>query len=299
MEYRKFTYDSREDWLENRRKWIGASESAAILGCGYANQNALTVYASKVAENPSSFESSEAMIVGSLIEPGLLKIFSHFSGLGARLETPHTVRTTAEYPWIVATLDALTDDDIPVELKNVDSRLFSQWEDDECPLKFQVQCQHQMLCTGAERAYLFGLIGGNKPRIREIIRNEDFISVLIAKLTEFRGFILRKELPTDFIEWGSDATSDALKRLHPNDNGESVILDSDAEKWLEILENAKDEAKDIDVEITQAKNHLTALLGDNTYGLMPSGRRVSWTTQDRKEYTVKASSSRVFRVLKK
>ncbi len=297
-------YQTRDEWLAARSTFIGASESAAILGCGYAGQNALTVYASKLKPEESAFEATEAMIVGSLIEPGLCRVFEHFNQKPAWQEKPFRVRRHSEMGFIGATLDAITTEtgfpeEIPVELKNVSGMLMKQWSDEQvAPLKFQVQCAHQMLVTGAQKAFLMGLIGGNKPVIRELHRNDKFISVLQAKLIEFWGFVERQELPTDFIDWESDATSDALKTLHPDDNGQAVLMPEESVDWFEQLQLAKAKIKEADEIKTAAENRIKAAIGDNTFGLLPDGTRLSWKTQERKECVVKASKFRVLRVTK-
>lgn len=299
-------YQNREDWLNARSTFIGASESAAILGCGYAGQNALTVYASKLKPEESAIEATEAMIVGSLIEPGLCRVFSHFADTDVLQDRPYRVRRLPWNQFIGATLDAfvpvdLTKEDVlyPVELKNVSGTLMKQWSDENvAPLKFQVQCAHQMLVTGAPKAYLMGLIGGNKPVIRELHRNDEFIAVLQAKLIEFWGFVERRELPTDFIDWGSDATSDALITLHPDDNGQTVLMPAESVDWFEQLQLAKAKIKEADEIKTAAENRIKAAIGDNTFGLLPDGTRLSYKTQERKETVCKASRFRVLRVTK-
>lgn len=297
-------YPDRESWLTARATFIGASESASILGCGYASTNALTVYASKLHPEESAIEATEAMIVGSLIEPGLCRVFEHFAKMPVESEKPYTVRRHKDFPFIAATLDAWAidptgSDAYPLELKNVSGTLMKQWSDEQvAPLKFQVQCSHQTLVTGSPKAYLMGLIGGNKPAIRELHRNDKFIGVLQAKLIEFWGFVERRELPTDFIDWSSDATSDALKTLHPDDNGQTVLMPAESSDWFEQLQAAKEKIKEADEIKTAAENRIKAAIGDNTFGLLLDGTRLSWKTQERKESVVKASRFRVLRVTK-
>jgi len=300
-------YATREEWLAARSTFIGASESAAILNCGYSGTNALTVYASKIKPEESRFEATDAMIIGDLIQPALITVFNHFhgreNGIAAIAEVPNRVRRHGEMPFIAASLDAIavTEDDVslPLELKNVDSRLMSEWKDDgECPLKFQVQVAHQMLVTGADRAYLMGLIGGNKPKVRELYRNDKFIGVLQMKLVEFWGFVERREIPTDFFDWSSDATSDALKCLHPDDNGQTVLMPAESSDWFEQLLLAKEKIKEAEEIKTAAENRIKAAIGDSTFGLLPDGQRLSWKTQERAGHVVKPSKFRVLRACK-
>ena len=45
----EMTYPSEEDWREARFESVGASESPALLGCGYSGQTPLTLYQQKTA----------------------------------------------------------------------------------------------------------------------------------------------------------------------------------------------------------------------------------------------------------
>ncbi len=261
-------YADRAEWLAARSTFIGASESAAILGCGYSGQNALTVYASKINPGGDEIEATEAMTIGSLIEPGLCRVFEHFAQKPAWQEKPFRVRRLARHKFIGATLDALTIDsgfpeEIPVELKNVDWRLLKQWDEEQvAPLKFQVQTSHQQLVTSAPKSYLMGLIGGNKQIIREFPRNEKFITALEGQLCEFWGFVERRELPTDFIEWQHDGTSTALARLYPDDSGEVIDLPPESAEWAMQLEEAKAAIKEAKAKEADFGNRIRAAIGE-------------------------------------
>lgn len=285
-------YADRDEWLVARATFIGASESAAILGCGYAGQNALTVYASKVTPGGDKIEATEAMIVGSLIEPGLCRVFEHFAQRPAWQEKPFRVRRLARHAFIGATLDVLTTDtgfpeEIPVELKNVDRQLMAQWnEENVAPLKFQVQSSHQQLVTSATKSYLMGLIGGNKPVIREFPRNDKFIGVLEKQLCEFWGFVERRELPKDFIEWQHDGTSTALARLFPDDSGEVIDLPAEAADWAKQLEDAKAVIKESEAFKVEAENKIKAAIAGASFGRLPCGQMYSWKYQTVAEHVV-------------
>lgn len=275
-------YATREDWLDARPTFIGASESAAILGEGYAKTNALTVFADKVTPRVGDDED-ESLTIGRMLERGLLDVFRWKAQLPCQPEMPFRVRRHPEHPFIACTLDAWTPDEenggiLPVELKYVSSILLKQWDDEnQAPLKFQIQASHQLLVTGAPRCYLFGLIG-HKAVVRTIERNERFIEFLKGKLIEFWGFVQRRELPTHIIEWASDATSDALKRLHPADSGETVVLPAESVEWWESLAKAKADKKAADEQETEFSNRIRAAMAENTYGLLNDGRKLSLKT---------------------
>lgn len=294
------TYESREEWLAARRQFIGASESAAILGHGYADQSPYTVWAAKVhPEEGDSLADNERLACGRDLEPGLRAILRRLTNCEVAEPQGHRVDLHDEYPWMGATLDSLVADPewgwVPGELKNVDSRLHGDWSEDEgygCPLKFQIQLQHQLAVTGAPGGYLLGLIGGNQPIVRRIPRHEQFISALLFQLEVFWRYVETKTPPP--ID-GSEATAKAIARLYPDDNGAEVLLPAEAEQWAQVIADSKAVIKGAEEAKRLAENNIKAAIGDSTFGLLPSGGQFSWKTQERGEYVAKASKFRVLR----
>lgn len=298
-------HETREQWLASRRNFIGASETAAILGHGYANQNAATVFAAKICEGREDKQVADAMLVGTLIEPGLLRVFSHFTGLQAELEEPYLVRLHPEKEFIAATLDGIAtlgpelgSESVALELKNVDKYLSYQWRDGNIPAKFWIQCQHQMLVTESRRMFLLALVGGNEPVVREIQADPEFQAFVVHKLTEFWGFVSRKEMPgAEWIDWSSDATTEAIRKMHPEDNGLTVYLGAEADELIEEWEYYRDKKKKFEKLETAVKNRLKAAIGENTFGVTPNGTYLSLQTSVVAEHVRAESSRRSLRIM--
>lgn len=301
------SFEDEAQWLEGRRSVIGASDTAGILGEGYADQSPLTVYESKVNPQHRDEREEECLLVGKDLEPGLLRIVRRKTGLPAWSAGDFTIYRHSEFPWLGATLDGVIEDPefglAPLELKNVSNFAFAadreSWEGgEEPPLKFAIQAQHQMAVTGAKAGYVMGLVGGNRPIIIRLPRNDRFIGAMLDKLREFWGYIERRELPP--ID-ASIATGKILAKLFPEDSGETVILPDEADDWIAAWEQAKADGKDADARETAAANQIKAAIGAATFGESRSGKRVSWKQQSRvvkcpKCHDVTSSSS--FRVLR-
>jgi predicted phage-related endonuclease len=290
------TYPNRESWLSGRR--IGASDSAAIFGCGYQNQSALTVWDRLVNAREDDYETKR-MRIGILMEPSLRAIFAEETGLPCIEIAPFTVWTHPEIDWLTATLDAATEDDeagwCPVELKNVNGFLRDDWNGDG-PLKFVVQSQHQLAVTGAKRGYLLGLIGGHEPLVKTIPRNDRFIeTALLPTLEKFWQHVQSGTMPP--VD-ESAATARLLARLWPDDDGREVLLPADLNDVANEWHAAKAAAKAAEEQITACENRIKEAIGEATIGRLPNGLAFSWKTQHRKAYEVKASSARVFRAMK-
>lgn len=318
--------NDRHEWLRQRQAVIGASDSAAILGCGYADQSPMTVWHSKIADEViDDPKKAKLFRVGKLMEPSLRLIFADETGLPCDPAGEFTIYRHPDVPFVGATLDGCTVHDewgfCPVELKNVSNFNRHDWQDDDHPpLKFNIQCQQQMACTGATHAFLLGLIGGNEPIVKVIERNDRFIDALLKRLDEFWGYVQARELPPidDKV-----ATGQVLAKLWPKDNGRTVPLPDEAMQWAIDRELAKAVIKQCEGVCTLAENHIKAAIGEGTFGDLPNiadglildaakerfskiveaaepelKPRYSWKEQSRKSYVVEATSYRVLRMTK-
>jgi predicted phage-related endonuclease len=183
-----------------------------------------------------------------------------------------------------------------LEIKNVGA-FNSDWRDGKdisLPLYVQAQVQHQLAVTGFGWAVVAALIGGNSLKTIEVARNQEFIDELEAKAVEFWDRVQRKEAPP--ID-GSEASNKAVKRLHPDDSGETVELTEDARSLAEGWEEAKEEEKTAKAHALEADNKLRAMIGAATFGKLPDGRIISLKTTEKAGYTSTVKPSK-FRTLK-
>lgn len=292
-------YESEEEWLKARDFGIGASEVAAVLGAGYESQSPVTVWSRKTGKPQPELtaEQLKRFRLGHRMESVIAAGFEDETGLIAVDPGSFTIFRHPEIRWLFATLDRFTIHPefgpMPVELKAVNGRFRSEWEEGEPPLKFQIQCQVQMFCTGASHCYLVALIGGDELVVRLLERNDKFVEAMLDKVSDFWGFVERDELPP--VDQ-SNATKDALRWIFPADDGEEVALPAEFVEMDEKLVELKNQRKVIDAEITGIENQIKAAIGDASKGRLVTGAAYSWKTQRRDEYVVKASE---FRVLKR
>ena len=288
------TYQTRAGWLRERTEFVGASESASILGVGYDSE--LAVYERKI--NPTDEEPTDAQWIGLHLESAIASIFNEVTGKTARLNSygdGYQVYEHSEHPWLRATLDAeIVEEEAVLELKNVGAYNASEWSDDQVPLRFQVQLQHQMLVRGWDHGYLGALVGGNTPLVRHVEADPDFQRALLDRLRDFWGRVERRDPPdADHTE----SCTKLLRRLHPNDNGQAAWVDLDGAE-VEALLAAKSDRKEADARIRALENRIRQQIGDASYGVAEDGSVWSWLTSDRKEFTVAASTNRTLRTRK-
>lgn len=276
----------RLDWLEARKTGIGASEVASIFGVGYADTSPITVWAEKTGQAKPEFDESTLRRLnrGKRLEPYIALEFSEETGLKTSDPGEYTIFRSNEYEWLFATLDRWCVHPeygtIPVELKAVNGRFRSDWDEElEPPLKYNVQCQTQMAVTGASHCYLVGLIGGDELSVRLIERNDRFIEAMLSKLAKFWLHVVNRTMPP--VD-ESEATKAVLGLIYPHDQGTEVSLPEEFTDLDLRLSTAKEAAKALEKEITGIENQIRAAIGEATKGVLPGGGGFTWKEQSRK-----------------
>lgn len=292
-------YDTREEWLAARNHSIGASESAALFGLAPdSRESAYSLWAKKAGLIEPDIVDEEWLEWGQILEDPIAQRYAKRTG--HQLWTPPTPWCVAVHPrlsfltatvdrWIVQAKGRADRGDL--EIKNVGA-FNSDWREDGSavvPLHVQAQVQHQLAVTGFSWAVVAALVGGNKLETFEVERNEEFIRELEAKAEEFWANVQRKEAPaTD----GKEATTRALKKLHPDDNGQTIDCDANDALIWESYERAKATEKQAKADVEAFGNHIKAKIGAATYAKFPDGRVISYRTASRGGYAVEPTKYR-------
>lgn len=278
--------------LERRRKCIGASDVAAILGVS-PWRSPWDVWADKTGRL-QPWEGNEATKIGQYLESSVLSYAEAQVGdleRNIRVECPGTP--------IVATLDARTiAEGIPVEVKTagMTGPLHGDWGDamtDHVPDHYLLQVHTQLLCTGAEVAWLFALLGGRGVVQYEIPRSDSLCDSLTEQLCEWwNRHIVEGVEPSR-----ERATLEIVKRLRRVPE-RAIELGDSVGFLLRTKEHLAAEAKDLKARQEETDKMILLALGDAEVGVTASGERVSYLEQHRKGYTVEPSTYRVMRITK-
>jgi putative phage-type endonuclease len=285
-------FPTESDWLDARSNWIGASESAAILGHGYEGQSPLTIWSSKTGGPKLPIEPSLLRLMerGKKMEPIIADEFASETGLPIRDPGRYAVYIHPEHPWMAATLDRWVihpeHGPIPGELKNIHGRNWRDWDLDsgtdvqmEPPLKYWVQCQHQMEVTGTDYCYLIAWIGGADLRHVLIKRDRHFCGLMVYQLAQFWGHVQARTMPP--LD-GSEATRKILGKIYPNDSGDAVSLPEEFGELDRQLLKIKDLLKVLQEKKELLENRIRAAIGEATEGILPFGGKYTWKPQQRR-----------------
>lgn len=179
----------RAEWLVNRTAGIGASDIAAIVGES-PWQTPMQVWASKVDPEPVESEPDEAMRWGTMMETLILDDAAN-RHLDDPLKRRGVLLRATETPWLIATPDALTANDEPVEAKKSDDW---DWPDGP-PRHYVLQVLWQMAVTGAQRGYIVALHRSRGTSLYTVERDGDEIGRLLEAGAWFWGLVEAGEPP--------------------------------------------------------------------------------------------------------
>lgn len=290
----------REAWLAKRQTMLTASDAAAALGVN-PYKSAVELWSEKTGlVEPPDLSGNEAVEFGIRLEPVICEAFAERTG---RVVTPHAPYQVVPHPkdnlaWLGCTPDAIQSSGARegignLQIKTAGGFMARHWTDGP-PLHYQIQVQCELAVMGLDWGTLAVLIGGQRLRWFDVERNDRFIAVMIDKLAVFWQCVQDRTMPT--VD-GSLATTKALAKLHPNDDGSSVMLPADARQWADELAAAKADVKAAKSRERAAHNKLREAVGDATYGCLPDGGVLSLKTQTRKEHVVKESTFRVLQTV--
>lgn len=291
---------SHDEWLNFRKKGIGGSDIASILGLN-PYRSSLALYFEKVTDEIKPQEENIAAELGLELEPFLARKFEKWikknEGLDIVLEREPYILQHPQYEYMLVNLDRKFIHPIkgytPVELKTTSEFNRSNWEEDELPDSYYIQVQWQLLITRAKQAYIAYLIGNRKFNAKEIIRNDEVIDRLLAAAQNFwENHIIPRVPPAPD---GSPSSEEILKKMYPKEEESKVIDLPDLTEDYILYKDYAEQEKLIDAQIKAIKQKIMFLMGTAEAANI-DGHRVIWKTITKDGYFVKPYLSRQLRI---
>ncbi len=261
-------------------------------------------------------EPTEWMKWGTLLEPFVCQEYSKATGFKLQSYGKYFIFRNPDSPLMLATLDRgidrlRGDQEIPeglpnpvggegiLEAKTTNYFAGKDWQHGKSPLYYECQFQHALETTGRKWGSIAVLIGGQRLEIRHYVKNERFGAHLREKVEEFWGEHIVKDIPPEAD--GSNSTKEAIRRLYPNDTGESVQLPPESISWHEDLQALKKRMKKDGDDRQELENKLKLAIGDASYAYLPmedAEHCYQCSTVERAESVQRACSYRQLRVVK-
>lgn len=216
MAIQRIKRDSREEWLELRKKYIGGSDAASVCGLN-DYQSPYALWCEKRGITPE-FEGNLRTRIGTELEPIIAKLFEDETG--KKVQNCNFSLVNDQYPWAMADVDRMVvGEDAILEIKSTSSLNLKHYKNGDYPARFYVQVMHYLAVTGKQKAYLAVLIGNSDFRVFEVDRDESEIEALMSAEKEFYGYMTSGEEPPVIPQ---DAES--VELAHPVSNGTSIEL---------------------------------------------------------------------------
>jgi putative phage-type endonuclease len=269
---------SREEWLEHRRKTIGGSDAAAIVGLSkWATP--LTVYMDKKGLAPDKPDNI-AMRIGRELEETVARLWCEETG--KKCQRRNAILMNPRIPFAHANVDRwVVGENAGLECKTTGEMNITQYKGGEFPANYYVQCMHYMMVTGADRWYLAVLVGNREFYTFVIERDEDEIAAL--RETE-QAFYENYLLPSVMPECtGADADGEAVRSLYPVSDPNADAMDlTDMRDCFEAYIAANAQIALCEQIINRAKQDIEARLGNASAGFC-GGHKVTWKEQTRSD----------------
>lgn len=209
---------SNEEWLSYRRRGIGGSDAAAILGIS-PWRTARDLYYDKLNVVKADMDENwVALEMGHLLEDLVARIFAKKTGLHIfqrKVMFQHPL-----YPWMLADLDYLVElpdgSNAILEIKTTNYNAREIWwynGEEIVPVYYESQGRHYMSVMNLDRVYFCCLYGNNEDEviIRHLDRDYAYESELIALEDAFWNDHVQKHQPPDYTESG-DLILQSLQR---------------------------------------------------------------------------------------
>ena len=259
----------RTDWLNERRKGIGGSDVAAIVGLS-PWVTALDVYEQKLGLVPP-VETTEAMYWGTMLEPAIRQAYSDRTGFA--VEKPEKPFVHPKYTFMRANLDGLVINDNRIaEFKTAStSHGWGEPGTDEIPEYYLTQVQHYMAVTDKPVCDVALLVAGRDFSVYTVEADKELQEQLIEIEAEFWDKV-QKHIPPE------PATYEEFQRIRKQKFPASGCLEADEEVIQTVREylQADDEEKAITARMGELKKRIAELLGDNNAFMLNGKKLVSW-----------------------
>lgn len=260
----------REQWLEYRRKGIGGSDAAAVLGISPFRTGRDLYYDKLNIVTADDAENWVQLEVGTLLEPLVAKIFAHKTGY--KIYRRPFMFQHPLYPWMLADLDYMVE--LPdgttaiLEIKTTNYNAKDNWwynGEEIVPIYYESQGRHYMAVMNIDRVYFCCLYGNSEDEaiIRRIDRDMAYEEELIALERDFWENHVLTKTPPPYVEADGDLILESLRRkIGPADkDAPPVLLGQTQFGQLSMLLSLQEQKKALSADVNKLDKDIKRLKG--------------------------------------
>ncbi|MEQ8156711.1 MAG: lambda-exonuclease family protein [Clostridiaceae bacterium] len=262
----------RMEWLKERQKGIFGSDAGSIMGVN-KYKSAFEVYAEKTEEISEGQEEPEAVYWARKQRHLVSREFTMRTGKKTRKNSKFFQHR--DYPFILGEggTRVLGENSLLV-CKFTSVFREKEWDMEEIPPSYLLQCQHNMAVTETEKCYFAVLIGGQKFICKELLRDEELISMMLEEERNFWVNHVEKRIPPELD--GSSAAEKYLKeKFAKADKSLEVTLKDEYKERISDYLGLKESIRTLEEKAKAIENNLKNQLGAAERGII-GDYIVSW-----------------------
>ena len=202
----RLRFETRPEWLAERdRRGYGASDAAAIGGCGFVTT--LDLWKEKTGrQKPKDLSGVEIVSEGHRMEPFIREFFKGLHPEFAVTSCPYDILFQPERPWLFCTPDGEIEDITGngehggLEIKNIQNPKWDEWNG--CvPQKYYLQILHQFLATDWDFIFLVPALhhmSGDVTIKQFLFRRENeaaSVEIYLGMITAFKRLVDTDTMP--------------------------------------------------------------------------------------------------------
>lgn len=285
-----------QQWIKHRTTGIGASEMPILLGASQWGSN-LDIYYAKTGEiPPHGRPETEPMMWGKVFEHPIVRVLAKRAGV--HIQETRVLLRSRQYPWAIASLDEMTSNGEPVEVKNLAWGYDADEWANGIPEMYHIQCNQQMLVTGADRCLFGYLTHGQRLLWEWIPRHETTIQRIIYAGNLFWQHVLDRRAPP------SDGHPNARKLLSKFQRSENDVELDEATARPLVMEWLASDASLRDIRADErkmkkrrdaAENRIIQAMGPHRRAFLGDWM-FYWDSESRAGYTVAPRENDVFKI---
>lgn len=263
------------DATKNRNKFIGGSDVAAILGLSQY-KTSYEVWEEK-KHNIITFSGNQATEWGKKLEPVILDHCEQVNGI--KIAERNSKYISKDYDFLGCHPDGIyINNQLLIEAKTVSEKAYKNWQN-EIPLEYFCQVQHNLFCTGLEKAKFICLVLDSRHYFEiEVIRHDEYIALMNKALIDWwNRYIIGDEVPIKVVQ--------DFEKLNP----EQSVIEADEEAVKNhtdlLILKAKIKALEEQKDIIEEK--LKLKLGDATDLMNGLNTLVTWRSSTTVKVDVK------------
>lgn len=255
-------FASYDEWLAARSTFVGASESAGLLGLSPWS-DPWKIYGQKTGLIPPMADTQKLRL-GRRMEKILVEEYSFLTGRKVR-RLENTIYRDAAMPFFAASPDCLClEETRGVEFKNVGTFAMDGWGPEgteEIPAYYLIQVQHTMEVLDVDAWDVCAMMAGQEVRVYEIRRVRSLGASIREAVDKFWTNHILPGVPPAID--GSETAGLWIGQRWPKNLTPLRVAEPHEAKWLEELRDVKLGLESLEAREAELENLICMSIGES------------------------------------